>query len=87
MFFFSARVLFSRSRQPAPTRSAKWKSDPLQIGNLYRIERIDGAIGKTVKRLFQLKTMKQMYRQLHPKTIVSKTVEAPPGQIEKTPSA
>jgi len=55
--------------------------------NLFRIERIDAAIGKSVKRLFQLKTMKQMYRQLQPKTITSKTIEAPAGQIEKTPSA
>ena len=34
-----------------------------------KLDRIDVLIDRTIKRLMQLKTMKQMYRQLEPKMI------------------
>jgi hypothetical protein len=37
--------------------------------SLDRIERLDAMIDRTIKRLMQLKTMKQMYSQLEPKLI------------------
>src|ERR1700730_7531485 len=37
--------------------------------DLARIERLDAMIDRTIKRLMQIKTMKQMYRQLEPKLI------------------
>jgi hypothetical protein len=45
---------------------------------LARIERLDAMIDRTIKRLMQLKTMKQMHGQLEPKLIdVSATKNAP----------
>jgi hypothetical protein len=49
---------------------------------LDRIERLDAMIDRTIKRLMQLKTMKQMYRQLEPKLIdvsAKKNLPAPGG--------
>jgi hypothetical protein len=37
--------------------------------DLARIERLDAMIDRTIKRLMQVKTMKQMYRRLEPKLI------------------
>jgi hypothetical protein len=37
--------------------------------DLTRIERLDAMIDRTIKRLMQLKSMKQMYRRLEPKLI------------------
>ena len=37
--------------------------------HLARIERLDAMIDRTIKRLVQLKSMKQMYRRLEPKLI------------------
>jgi hypothetical protein len=37
--------------------------------DLARIERLDAMIDRTIKRLMQLKSMKQMYRRLEPKLI------------------
>jgi len=39
------------------------------IERLKQLEQIDVAIDRTIKRLLQLKTMKQMFRQLEPKVI------------------
>jgi hypothetical protein len=39
------------------------------IERLKQLEQIDVAIDRTIKRLMQLKTMKQMFRQLEPKVI------------------
>jgi hypothetical protein len=36
---------------------------------LARIERLGAMIDRTIKRLMQLKSMKQMYRRLEPKLI------------------
>ena len=51
---------------------------------LDRIERLDAMIDRTIKRLMQLKTMKQMHRRLEPKLIdVSATKNLPaPGGTE-----
>jgi hypothetical protein len=49
---------------------------------LDRIERLDAMIDRTIKRLMQLKTMKQMHRQLEPKLIdisATKNLPAPGG--------
>jgi hypothetical protein len=46
---------------------------------LARIERLDAMIDRTIKRLMQIKTMKQMYSRLEPKlisVIVSKDTQA-----------
>jgi hypothetical protein len=45
---------------------------------LNRIERIDGMIDRTIKRLMQLKTMKQMHGQLEPKLIDVSANKNPP---------
>ena len=37
--------------------------------HLARIERLDAMIDRTIKRLIQLKSMKQMYRRLEPRLI------------------
>lgn len=39
------------------------------VERLKQLEQIDTAIDRTIKRLMQLKTMKQMFRQLEPKVI------------------
>jgi hypothetical protein len=44
-----------------------------------QLEQIDATIDRTIKRLLQLKTMKQMYRQLEPKVI------APPTRKKSLP--
>jgi hypothetical protein len=49
---------------------------------LDRIERLDAMIDRTIKRLMQLKTMKQMHGQLEPKLIdvsAARNVPAPDG--------
>jgi len=49
---------------------------------LARIERLDAMIDRTIKRLLQLKTMKQMHGELEPKLInasVTKNLSAPSG--------
>lgn len=43
--------------------------------NLVRIDRIDAMIDRTIKRLVQIKTMKQMYRQLQPRSVTGVTIE------------
>jgi hypothetical protein len=40
--------------------------------NLGRIERLDAMIDRTIKRLVQIKTMKQKYRQLQPKLVTGR---------------
>src|SRR6266481_6780300 len=52
---------------------------------LARIERLDAMIDRTIKRLMQIKTMKQMHRQLEPKLINLSATKNPQGQdgIEK----
>jgi hypothetical protein len=56
--------------------------------SLDRIERLDAMIDRTIKRLMQLKTMKQMYGRLEPKLIdVSATKNLPaPGKTETPPA-
>jgi hypothetical protein len=43
---------------------------------LTRVERLDAMIDRTIKRLLQLKTQKQIFRQLEPKLINSTTAAA-----------
>jgi hypothetical protein len=56
-------------------------------------ERLDASIDRTVKRLLQIKTWKQMYHQLEPKVInipraeVTKSEKAMPARIGETNSA
>ena len=47
---------------------------------LARIERLDAMIDRTIKRLMQVKTMKQMHRQLEPKLINLSAIKSPPAQ-------
>ena len=51
---------------------------------LDRIERLDAMIDRTIKRLMQLKTMKQMHSRLEPKLIdvPAKTIPSAPGRTE-----
>ncbi len=53
--------------------------------DLARIERLDAMVDRTIKRLMQLKTMKQMRSRLEPKLINLTATKNPPGQdgIEK----
>ena len=54
---------------------------------LDRIERLDAMIDRTIKRLMQLKTMKQMHGQLEPKLIdVQATRNLPASDATKSPS-
>jgi hypothetical protein len=48
--------------------------------SLARIERLDAQIDRTVKRLMQVKTMKQMYGRLEPKLIDLSVARSPPAQ-------
>jgi hypothetical protein len=56
---------------------------------LDRIERLDAMIDRTIKRLLQLKTMKQMHRQQEPKLIeAAATKKLPaPGNTESSSNA
>jgi hypothetical protein len=45
--------------------------------SLARIERLDAMIDRTIKRLMQVKTMKQMYGRLEPKLINLSATENP----------
>jgi hypothetical protein len=47
---------------------------------LARIERLDAMIDRTIKRLMQIKTMKQMYGRLEPKLINGSVTRNPPAQ-------
>jgi hypothetical protein len=47
---------------------------------LARIDRLDAMIDRTIKRLMQIKTMKQMYRRLEPKLINLYAIKNPPAQ-------
>jgi len=47
---------------------------------LARIERLDAQIDRTIKRLMQVKTMKQMYGRLEPKLINLSAIKTPPAQ-------
>ncbi len=49
---------------------------------LARIERLDAMIDRTIKRLMQLKTMKQMHGQLEPKLIEVSALKNPPAPSE-----
>ena len=49
---------------------------------LARIERLDAMIDRTIKRLMQLKTMKQMHGQLEPKLIEVSALKNPPALSE-----
>jgi hypothetical protein len=56
--------------------------------SLNRIERLDVMIERTIKRLMQLKTMKQMYSRLEPKLIdISATKNLPAPRATESPSA
>jgi hypothetical protein len=55
---------------------------------LDRIERLDAMIDRTIKRIMQVKTMKQMHGQLEPKLInISATKKLPTTGGTETPSA
>ena len=47
---------------------------------LARIERLDAQIDRTIKRLMQVKTMKQMFGRLEPKLINLSAIKTPPAQ-------
>jgi len=49
---------------------------------LARIERLDAMIDRTIKRLMQLKTMKQMHGQLEPKLIEVSALKNPSALSE-----
>ncbi len=48
--------------------------------DLARIERLDAMIDRTIKRLMQVKTMKQMHARLEPKLIDLSATKNPPAQ-------
>ena len=47
---------------------------------LARIERLDAMIDRTIKRLMQIKTMKQMHGRLEPKLINLSATKNPPAK-------
>ena len=47
---------------------------------LARIERVDAMIDRTIKRLMQIKTMKQMHGRFEPKLINLSAIKNPPAQ-------
>ena len=49
--------------------------------DLARIERLDAMIDRTIKRLMQIKTMKQMYGRLQPRLINLSATQNAPAQI------
>jgi hypothetical protein len=54
---------------------------------LNRIERIDAMIDRAIKRLMQLKTMKQMHGRLEPKLIDVSATKNPPAPDRSVRSA
>ena len=48
--------------------------------DLARLERLDAMIDRTIKRLMQVKTMKQMHGRLEPKLINLSAMKNPPVQ-------
>ena len=75
---WGSRIATGLSGWTAPARQEDAEEflaaiDPLEMfdRSLSRIERMDAMIDKTIKRLVQIKTMKQMYRQLQPKLVTA----------------
>jgi hypothetical protein len=54
------------------------------VERLKQLEQIDVAIDRTIKRLMQLKTMKQMYRQLEPTQVEHKVIEQPKNKDSRS---
>jgi hypothetical protein len=54
--------------------------------SLGRIERLDAMIDRTIKRLMQIKTMKQMYNQLKPKLVTGVTIQPAAEKPIKDPA-
>jgi hypothetical protein len=52
--------------------------------DLARIERLDAMIDRTIKRLMQIKTMKQMHDRLEPKLINLSATKNPPAQDNRS---
>lgn len=53
--------------------------------SLGRIERLDAMIDRTIKRLVQIKTMKQMHGQLKPKLVTGVTIDTATAKATKDP--
>jgi hypothetical protein len=74
----------ARSRPPTPREGADEFVEIFDLDtfddDLARIERLDAMIDRTIKRLMQVKTMKQMHRRLEPKLINLSAVERPLAQ-------
>jgi hypothetical protein len=47
-----------------------------------QLEQLDVAIDRTIKQLMQMKTMKQMYRQLEPSVLITTSGKRIPPQRE-----
>ncbi len=76
---------WTRKRHEGPDEFVKVFDLDTFDDDLARIERLDAMIERTIKRLMQIKTMKQMHRQLEPKLINLSATKNPQGQdgIEK----
>jgi hypothetical protein len=71
---------WTRKRHEGPDEFVKIFDLDTFDDNLARIERLDAMIDRTIKRLMQVKTMKQMHGRLEPKLIDLSATRNPPAQ-------
>ena len=71
---------WTRKRHEGPDEFVKVFDLDTFDDDLARIERLDAMIDRTIKRLMQVKTMKQMHARLEPKLIDLSATKNPPAQ-------
>ena len=71
---------WTRKRHEGPDEFVKVFDLDTFDDDLARIERLDAMIDRTIKRLIQVKTMKQMHARLEPKLIDLSATKNPPAQ-------
>ena len=76
----SGVALWTERRHEGPDEFVKIFDLDAFDNNLGRIERLDAMIDRTIKRLMQVKTMKQMHARLEPKLIDLSATRNPPAQ-------
>ena len=73
-------ALLTEKRHEGPDEFVKVCNLDAFDDDLARIERLDAMIDRTIKRLMQVKTMKQMHGRLEPKLIDLSATRNPPAQ-------
>jgi predicted house-cleaning noncanonical NTP pyrophosphatase (MazG superfamily) len=73
-------ALLTEKRHEGPDEFVKVFNLDTFDDDLARIERLDAMFDRTIKRLMQVKTMKQMHARLEPKLIDLSATTNPPAQ-------